>query len=158
MTAGRRIRFGAVLVTVVLALSGFSSGHKSSGHGGCSGSSSGSKSSKRSSYDSSSGSNRNSRSTGSPSAGPTGAPARAEVVTCAGPGSPVATVKVTSLAAVERTVQIRLTFGGVSGTVESASADVTLKKGETRTIEVKPSRPEKAAEVTSCRLGPVTTA
>ncbi|MGW7099990.1 hypothetical protein [Streptomyces sp. NPDC054838] len=157
MTVGRRIRFGAVLVGVVLALTGFSSGHKSRGGGGCSGS--GSTSHKSSSYNSTTNSNRNrtsgSRSTAGPSPTGTGAPARAEVVTCAGPGTPKATVRVTSLASTERTVQIPLTFEGATGTVERTSARVTLKKGETRTVEVPLGNPAKAGGVTNCRLGPV---
>lgn len=70
----------------------------------------------------------------------------------------MATVKVTSLAAVERTVRIRLGFEGAAGTVESATTSVTLKKGETRTVEVKLRDPDRAADVTSCRIGSVTAA
>lgn len=88
MVAGRRIRFTAVLVAVVFALTGFSSG----GHGGKSkskGSGSGggcSSSKKKSSYNSNNNSNGGGKSTPSPtkSAGP---PAHAQVVSCAAPAA-----------------------------------------------------------------------
>lgn len=156
MKVARRIRFGAVLVTVVLALTGFSSGHKSSGGGGCSGSRSdrsSSSSHRTTTYDRNT--TRGSGSTASPTPTATGAPARAEVVTCAGPATSKATVRVTSLASTERTVEVPITFDGASGTVERTSGRVTLKQGETRTIEIPLSDPTKAAAVTGCRLGTV---
>ncbi|MEU6895849.1 hypothetical protein ABZ934_29625 [Streptomyces sp. NPDC046557] len=163
MAVGRRIRFGAVLLGVVLALTGFSSGHKSghksSGGGGCSSSSSSSKNNRSSnSYNNRNTTRGGSGSTASPTPTPTptGAPARAEVVTCAGPATPKATVRVTSLASAERTVEVPITFEGASGTVERTSGRVTLKKGETRTIEIPLGSSAKAAQVTSCRLGRVT--
>ncbi|MEV6688553.1 hypothetical protein AB0N28_24920 [Streptomyces sp. NPDC051130] len=158
MTVARRIRFGAVLVTVVLALTGFSSGHKSSGGGGCSSSKSdrsSSSSNRTTTYNRNT--TRGSGSTASPTPTPTatGAPARAEVVTCAGPATSKATVRVTSLASTESTVEVPITFDGASGTVERTSGRVTLKQGETRTIEIPLSDPTKAAAVTGCRLGTV---
>ncbi|MEU7065319.1 hypothetical protein [Streptomyces sp. NPDC046161] len=158
MTVARRIRFGAVLVTVVLALTGFSSGHKSSGGGGCSSSRSdrsSSSSNRTTTYNRNT--TRGSGSTASPTPTPTatGAPARAEVVTCAGPATSKATVRVTSLASTERTVEVPITFDGASGTVERTFGRVTLKQGETRTIEIPLSDPTKAAAVTGCRLGTV---
>ncbi|MFF1558884.1 hypothetical protein [Streptomyces sp. NPDC058279] len=163
MAVGRRIRFGAVLVGVVLALTGFSSGHKSGhkssgGGGGCSSAGSSSKNNRSNSYNNRNTTRGGSGSTASPTPTPsrTGAPARAEVVTCAGPGTPKATVRVTSLASTERTVEVPITFEGASGTVERASGRVTLKKGETRTIEIPLGSPAKADQVTSCRLGSVT--
>ncbi|MFJ6719631.1 hypothetical protein [Streptomyces sp. NPDC091259] len=158
MAVGRRIRFGAVLVAVVFALTGFSSGHKGSGGGGCSSSSSKSSKSSSSSNRTSTynrNTTRGSGSTASPTPTATGAPARAEVVTCAGPATSKATVRVTSLASTERTVEVPITFDGASGTVERTSGRVTLKQGETRTIEIPLSDATQAAAVTGCRLGTV---
>ncbi|MFI9065199.1 hypothetical protein ACIGQE_25580 [Streptomyces sp. NPDC053429] len=159
MTVARRIRFGAVLVTVVLALTGFSSGHKSSGGGGCSSSRSDRSSSSNRTTTYNRNTTRGSGSTASPTPTPTptatGAPARAEVVTCAGPATSKATVRVTSLASTESTVEVPITFDGASGTVERTFGRVTLKQGETRTIEIPLSDPTKAAAVTGCRLGTV---
>ncbi|KPI23240.1 hypothetical protein OV450_7425 [Actinobacteria bacterium OV450] len=160
MVAGRRIRFTAVLVAVVFALTGFSShGHGSkssgSGGGGCS------SSKKRSSYDSnnnssSSGSNGsgsgNSTPSPSKSAGP---PAHAQVVTCAGPGSPKAVLKVTSDVDTARLIDVPVVFQGASGVVERTSVRVSLKARETRTVTAAMVQEAKAAEVTGCVLGTV---
>ncbi|MFE2143102.1 hypothetical protein ACFXA3_15395 [Streptomyces sp. NPDC059456] len=157
MVAGRRIRFTAVLVAVVFALTGFSShghGSKSSGSGGgCTGSK------KRSTHDgdngSSGGSNGGSgKSTPSPSksAGP---PAHAQVVTCAGPGSPKAVLKVTSDVDTARLVDVPVVFQGASGVVERTSVRVSLKARETQTVTAAMVQKDKAAEVTGCVLGTI---
>ncbi|WP_158708497.1 hypothetical protein [Streptomyces sp. NRRL S-244] len=162
MVAGRRIRFTAVLVAVVFALTGFSSGGHS-GHGGkskSSGSGGGcSSSKKRSSYNSNNSSNGNNsngsgKSTPSPSksAGP---PAHALVVTCAGPGSPKAVLKVTSDVDTSRLIDVPVVFQGASGVVERTSVRVSLKARETQTVTAAMVQKDKAAEVTSCVLGTI---
>ncbi|MET9884978.1 hypothetical protein ABZZ20_17970 [Streptomyces sp. NPDC006430] len=150
MVAGRRIRFTAVLVTVVFALTGFSSG----GHGGKSSSSGsgggGCSSSKKKSHSSNGNSNGSSTSSPSKSAGP---PAHAQVVTCAGPGSPKAVLKVTSDVDVQRTVDVPLTFEGASGVVDRTSVRVTLKARETQTVTATMVHGDKAADVKTCTVG-----
>ncbi|MGW6976056.1 hypothetical protein [Streptomyces sp. NPDC054952] len=164
MVAGRRVRFIAVLVGVVLALTGFSSHGGSSGKsksksggGGCSSSKSGSK---KKSY---SGSNSNSSSGGSgsgnstPSPTPTAAGARAELVTCAAPGRPEATLKVTSVSGVEGTFSVSVVFEGANGRVDSGSAEVRLKAGESRAVDVPMTFPDRVADVLRCVVGRVET-
>ncbi|WP_328621179.1 hypothetical protein [Streptomyces sp. NBC_00354] len=154
MVAGRRIRFTAVLVAVVFALTGFSSG----GHGGKSkskGSGSGggcSSSKKKSSYNSNNNSNGGGKSTPSPtkSAGP---PAHAQVVSCAGPGSPKAVLRVTSDVDKQRTVDVPLTFEGANGVVDRTSVRVTLKARETQTVTAPMVHDDKAADVKTCAVG-----
>ncbi|KOU23748.1 hypothetical protein ADK52_16255 [Streptomyces sp. WM6372] len=162
MVAGRRIRFTAVLVAVVFALTGFSSSGHGHGHGSKSSGSSGggcSSSKKRSSYNSNNSSNTNNsngsgKSTPSPSksAGP---PAHAQVVTCAGPGSPKAVLKVTSDVDTSRLIDVPVVFQGASGVVERTSVRVSLKARETQTVTAEMTRKDKAAEVTSCLLGTI---
>lgn len=168
MVAGRRVRFIAVLVGVVLALTGFSSHGGSSGKsrskssgGGCSSSKSGSK---KKSYSGNSGSGSSGSSSGSsgnstssPTPTPTSAGARAEVVTCAAPGRPRATLKVTSESGVERTFSVSVVFEGVNGRVDSGSAEVRLKAGESRAADVPMTFPDRAADVLRCVVGRVET-
>ncbi|MFI8261421.1 MULTISPECIES: hypothetical protein [unclassified Streptomyces] len=162
MVAGRRIRFTAVLVAVVFALTGFSSsghGHGSkssgSGGGGCS------SSKKRSSYNSngsSSGSTSGSSGSGKSSPSPTksaGPPAHAQVVTCAGPGSPQAVLKVTSDVDTTRLVNVPVVFQGAGGVVERTTVPVSLKARETQTVTAKMTRKDKAADVGSCVVGTI---
>ncbi|MFF3652051.1 hypothetical protein ACFYXV_25850 [Streptomyces sp. NPDC002181] len=162
MVAGRRIRFTAVLVAVVFALTGFSSsghghGSKSSGSGGgCS------SSKKRSSYDSngnsssgsSSGGNGSGKSTPSPTKS-AGAPAQASVVTCAGPGRPQAVLKVTSVVDTARLVDVPVVFQGANGVVDRTTVRVSLKARETRTVTADMAQKDKAADVTSCVVGTI---
>ncbi|MEV6577405.1 hypothetical protein AB0M92_04465 [Streptomyces sp. NPDC051582] len=163
MVAGRRIRFTAVLVAVVFALTGFSSsghghGSKSSGSGGgCS------SSKKRSSYNSnsnnsSSGSSSGSSGSGKSSPSPTksaGAPARASVVTCAGPGNPASVLKVTSVVDTARLVDVPVVFQGANGVVDRTTVRVSLGARETRTVTADMSRKDKAADVSSCVVGTI---
>ncbi|MFE2481277.1 hypothetical protein [Streptomyces sp. NPDC059389] len=160
MVAGRRIRFTAVLVAVVFALTGFSSsghghGSKSSGSGGgCS------SSKKRSSYNSNSNSGSNSGSNGSGKSSPSptksaGPPAHAQVVTCAGPGSPQAVLKVTSDVDTTRLVNVPVVFQGAGGVVERTTVPVSLKARETQTVTAKMTRKDKAADVGSCVVGTI---
>ncbi|MYT20041.1 hypothetical protein GTW69_07025 [Streptomyces sp. SID7760] len=159
MVAGRRIRFTAVLVAVVFALTGFSSsghghGSKSSGSGGgCS------SSKKRSGYDSNnsnSGSTSGSGGSGKSTPSPTksaGAPARASVVTCAGPGRPQAVLTVTSVVDTARLVDVPVVFQGANGVVDRTTVRVSLKARETRTVTADMSQKDKAADVGTCTVG-----
>ncbi|MGW6837852.1 hypothetical protein ACWGCI_31225 [Streptomyces sp. NPDC054949] len=164
MVAGRRVRFIAVLVGVVLALTGFSSHGGSSGKsksksggGGCSSSKSGSKkkSYSGSNSSSSSGGSGSGNSTSSPT--PTAAGARAELVTCAAPGRPEATLKVTSGSGVEGTFSVSVVFEGANGRVDSGSAEVRLKAGESRAVDVPMTFPDRVADVLRCVVGRVET-
>ncbi|MGW2042887.1 hypothetical protein [Streptomyces virginiae] len=158
MAAGRRIRFTAVLVAVVFALTGFSShggssggkskgSSKGSGGGGCS--SSKSKKKNRSGGNGSTGS-----SSATASASPSGGPATVVVVTCAGPGTSVTTLRFTSRLDRGATVEIDLHREGAAGTVvESEVVRVDLQARETRTVDVPLDDPARAAVVRTCRLG-----
>ncbi|MFD9355629.1 hypothetical protein [Streptomyces sp. NPDC060031] len=151
MAAARRIRFTAVLVGVVLALTGFSShggssgkskGKSSSGGGGCS-----SSKSRRTTH-------TNTTTTGGSSGTKSKEPARATVVTCAGPGRPQAVIQVTSLVDTERTVDVPLNFAGASGaSLDSTSVRVTLKGREAKTVTVPMAHGDKAAEIQRCEMG-----
>ncbi|MGW6572995.1 hypothetical protein ACWGAN_12590 [Streptomyces sp. NPDC054945] len=159
MVAGRRIRFTAVLVGVVLALTGFSShgGSSSSGSSGKSKSksSSGGGCSSSKSRKKSHGSDNNSTATptATPSARASGAPATAVVVTCVGGTSPVTTVRFTSNVDSRGTFVVNLYREGANGTViESTEVKTGLEARETRTVEVALQDPSRAAEVTTCRL------
>ncbi|WP_405710552.1 hypothetical protein OG264_17265 [Streptomyces xanthophaeus] len=157
MDVGRRVRFTAVLVAVVFALTGFSSSggsgsgssgkskSKSSSGGGCS-----SSKSKKKTHSSGSGSSA------TPSPSRTGPPAHAVVVTCAGPGRTEATVKVTSDVDAQRTVKIPVIFQDAQrGALDTASVRVTLKARETKTVTVALSLPNTAAQVKNCTVGTI---
>ncbi|MFD5148735.1 hypothetical protein [Streptomyces sp. NPDC058401] len=160
VVTGRRVRLTAVLVGVVLALTGFSSTggsgkskSKSSG-GGCSSSKS---KTKKKSYGGSGGSGGGSTATPTATATETRPLAHAEVVTCAGPAAAKATVKVTSDAASGHTFRVPLVFEGASGRVDSGSVDLVLKAGESRTVDLPMTNAAKAGEVKRCTPGPVQT-
>lgn len=155
---GRHMRLTAVLVTVVFALTGFSStgGGGGSGSGKSSGkskssSSGGGCSSSKSKKSHSSG--NGSTSSASPSPSKTSPPAHAVVVTCAGPGRSEAVLKVTSDVSATRTVDVPLTFQGANGAVDRTSVRVTLKGKETQTVTVPMVQGGKAAEVQNCLVG-----
>ncbi|MFI5865282.1 hypothetical protein [Streptomyces sp. NPDC051546] len=164
VVTGRRVRLTAVLVGVVLALTGFSStggsgkskSKSKSGGGGCSSSKS---KTKKKSYGGSGGSGGGSTATPTATATPTGTRplAHAEVVTCAGPAAAKATVKVTSDASAGHTFRVPLVFEGASGRVDSGSVDLVLKAGESRTVDLPMTNAAKAAEVQRCTVGPVQT-
>ncbi|MEV7511147.1 hypothetical protein AB0O57_24660 [Streptomyces sp. NPDC091201] len=159
MVVGRRIRFTAVLVAVVFALTGFSSSSGGSGSGkgksSSKGSSKGGCSSSKSKKKSSGG---GSSASASASASPTGAPATVTVVTCTGPGTPVTTLRFTSRLDRRATVEIDLRREGAAGTaVDTEVVRVDLQARETRTVEVPLDDPARAAEVRTCRLGEPTT-
>ncbi|MFI7354659.1 hypothetical protein ACIBTP_12000 [Streptomyces avidinii] len=155
MVAGRRIRFTAVLVAVVFALTGFSS------HGGSSSSGSSGKSKSKSSSSgggcSSSKNKKKGHGSGStagasPSASATGAPATAVVVTCAG-STPVTTVRLTSNVDRRATFVVNLYREGANGAaVESTVVKETLGARESRVISVPLKEPARATEVRTCRL------
>ncbi|MDX3539673.1 hypothetical protein PV721_36185 [Streptomyces sp. MB09-01] len=160
MVAGRRIRFTAVLVAVVFALTGFSShgGSSSSGSGGKSKGSSSSSGGGCSSSKSKKKKSHSSKSSSSPtaSASPTSAPARAVLVDCVGADKKGATVQVISTVDAERTVRVPVTFSGANGAaLDAGSLKVTLKARESRTVVVPMTVPGKAAEVKNCRVGTV---
>lgn len=155
MVAGRRIRFTAVLVAVVFALTGFSShgGSSSSGSSGKSKSKSGSSGGGCSSSKSKKkGNGSRSTATASPSASATGSPATAVVVTCVG-SSPVTTVRLTSNVDRRATFVVNLHREGANGaTVESTVVKETLGARESRVISVPLKEPARATEVKTCRL------
>ncbi|MFD3536272.1 hypothetical protein [Streptomyces sp. NPDC058664] len=168
-----RLKLAATLTVVVLALTGFHTGHGSSGGGGKS------KSGKsRSDDDSGGGCSSDEKSnddySGSGDAGgetayaptPTAA-STAEVVTavvdCVDPaqkkrkGKPArkadvtATVKVRSTAATEKTFRIVVVFKGASGgAVDHVTTEVTVEPGGTETVEVEMVHPENVDQVKEC--------
>ncbi|MFF8270594.1 hypothetical protein ACF059_24900 [Streptomyces sp. NPDC016562] len=158
MVAARHIRLTAVLVTVVFALTGFSStggsssgsgssGKSKSSGGGCS--SSKSKNKKKSHN----GSGNNSP---TPSASRTPPPAHVIVIGCAGAGKTEATLQVSSNLDTQRSVRIPVTFQDAQGVgLDTGSVRVTLKARETRTVTVPLTKPAKASEVKTCLVGTV---
>lgn len=160
----RRVRFTVVLVGVVLALTGFSSTGGSGSGGSGSGSSSGKSgggggcsSSKSKPKKKSPGSGGNGGgSTASPTPSPSALPAHLELVTCAGPGRPKATVKITSDSAVTHTLRTTVSFEWEDYGVEHVMVTAHhLKPGESRTLDVPLKRAEKADGVQRCALGAV---
>ncbi|MER5869827.1 hypothetical protein [Streptomyces sp. NPDC002044] len=159
MVAVRHMRFTAVLITVVFALTGFSStggsgsgGKSKSGGGGCSSS----KSSKKKTHTGSGRGGSGSSASATPSASPSGDPAAAVVVSCAGATPPVTTVKVTSRLDRKATFEVNLYRETASGSVlEATTARVTLEARATGTVDVALKEPARAAEVKTCRIGTV---
>ncbi|MEW1635230.1 hypothetical protein AB0469_14235 [Streptomyces sp. NPDC093801] len=147
MVAGRHIRFTAVLVGVVLSLTGFSAHgrHGGSGGHGCS--------SGKSSHSSTNDSNSSNSSTGSGKSKKSDAPAHATVVSCAAPGRTRAVLQVTSDLDTQRTVEVPLTFEGNAGTVDRTSVRVTLKPRETQTVTVPMASPGQVNDVQRCQVG-----
>lgn len=152
-----------MLVGVVLALTGFSStggsgsgsgkssSKSSSGGGGCSSSKS---KPKKKSYGSGGGSGGGSSATPAPSR--SALPAHLELIACAGPGRPKATIRITSDASVTHDIRTSLTFHWEGYGTEAQIIDVmALKPGEGRTLEVPMRRAEKADVIERCALGAV---
>ncbi|MFF4492462.1 hypothetical protein [Streptomyces sp. NPDC001546] len=154
MVAGRHMKFTAVLVGVVLSLTGFSAHGRHGGGSGGHGCSSG-KSSHSSTYDSNNGNNSSSTGSGSGTGKSTksGPPAHATVVSCAAPGRAKAVLQVTSDLDTQRTVDVPLTFEGNAGAVDRTSVRVTLKPRETQTVTVAMPDPAKANAVQRCQVG-----
>ncbi|WP_406139036.1 hypothetical protein [Streptomyces sp. NBC_01089] len=161
----RRLRFGAVLVGVVLALTGFSRhsshshGHSHSSGGGCSSSKSHSSSTTHhynsnddNTYGSSSGSS--SRTSSSTTRDPK---ATGTVVTCAKKGAAAATVRVSARAASgSNTYRVSMSFLGAGGSVvDTGSATVPVYGNSSATVKVPMSVPSDAGSVTRCRIDSV---
>ncbi|WP_371537658.1 hypothetical protein OG210_18060 [Streptomyces sp. NBC_00466] len=161
----RRLRFGAVLVGVVLALTGFSRhsshshGHSSSG-GGCSSSKSHSSSTTSHHHyynDHTTGSSSGSTS-GSGSSTSSSAPsATGTVVTCAKKGATAATVRVSARSASgSHSYEVTMSFLDAGGSVvDTGSAAVLVRGSSSATVKVPMSAPSDAGSVTRCRVDSV---
>ncbi|CAM5341002.1 MULTISPECIES: hypothetical protein [Streptomyces] len=172
----RHLRFTAVLIVVVLALTGFSTG-SSSGKSGSrsksrssSGSGGGCSSSKKDN-DTSRGSGHrggyrdthhdDTSSTGGSSSSTTTDQVTVTVVDCAGPGrtkrakpDTTAALRVTSNSTTsDLRVTLALHFENAVGTtLDSPTTDLRLSPGETRTVTVRMTSPRKAAQVRDCEV------
>ncbi|WP_326694658.1 hypothetical protein [Streptomyces sp. NBC_01766] len=166
----RRLKFGAVLVGVVLSLTGFSRGHGSShgsshshsyGHGSSHSSSGGGCSSHKTHNNDYSSSNRNSDdSTPTHAAKPTTTPsATGTVDTCVRPGTTSATVRVSATSGSgKRTYRVDMSFLGANGSVvDTGMADVDLSgsRGATATVKVPMNVASEVASVDHCRVDSV---
>ncbi|MGW8385901.1 hypothetical protein ACWGMW_31575 [Streptomyces albidoflavus] len=177
----RHLRFSAVLIVVVLALTGFSTG-SSSGKSGSksksrsSSSSGGGCSSSKKDNDTSRGSgyrggyrdthqDDTSSSTGGSSSSTTTDQVTVTVVDCAGPGrtkrakaDSTAALRVTSNAtADDLSVRLALHFENAAGsTLDSPTTELRLVPGESRTVTVRMTNPRKAAQVRDCEVDRVT--
>ncbi|MEU3184479.1 hypothetical protein ABZ707_09745 [Streptomyces sp. NPDC006923] len=166
----RRLKFAAVLVAVVMALTGFSSSR--GGRGGSGGDGGGCSSSEKSngSYGNSghhgSGDDADDddygSSGGSYSDAPTPTPTatsgvRAEVITCVRPAKgkrravTYAAVRLEVAAGVPGAYEVEVTFMDAAGAIaDSGATEVTLEAGETRTVRVAMDSPQKVARVRTC--------
>ncbi|MFF2957667.1 hypothetical protein ACFVT1_01835 [Streptomyces sp. NPDC057963] len=172
----QHIKLSAVLVVVVLALTGFStSSHggrsgKSKSRGSSSSSGGGCSNSKKSNgsyhhndndndYDSSSGSSGSAGyETPAPSADASNAP-QAYVFRCAQPRKgkrkavTTSTVRLTANAAGSHTYEVDVTFLDARGNaVDTGEANVDASGGETRTVSVRMGSPRKVSRVKKCRV------
>ncbi|MEU6019129.1 hypothetical protein ABZ826_35465 [Streptomyces sp. NPDC047515] len=172
----QHIRLSAVLVVVVLALTGFSTsshggrsgkskGSSSSSGGGCSNSKKSNGSYHHNDYDdnddygSSSGSSGNTGyETPTPSATASDDP-QAYVFRCAQPRKGTrkavtsSTVRLTASAAGSHTYEVDVTFLDARGnTVDTGEAKVAVDGGETRTVPVRMDSPRKVSRVKKCRV------
>ncbi|WP_406861509.1 hypothetical protein ABZO31_14035 [Streptomyces sp. HUAS MG47] len=184
MKAGRRLRFAAVLVVVVLALTGFQSGKSSGGSGGKSrgksSSGGGCSSSEKKNHDyddydddlgSDSGSGSDAYPTDSgpaPTVTSSSAPATVTVVDCVKPsqkkrkGRPArkadttASVRITSRATVTETFRVELEFRDAGGMERDEAAEtVLLEPGQTLTFDVPMSSPSSVNQVRKCEIAGV---
>ncbi|MFG2624423.1 hypothetical protein [Streptomyces sp. NPDC048473] len=172
----QHIKLSAVLVVVVLALTGFStSSHGGRGHGskskGSSSSGGGCSNSKKSNgsyhhndyddndYDSSSSSSGNTGyETPAPSVTASDAP-RAYVFRCAQPRKgkrkavTSSTVRLTANAVGSHTYDVDVTFlDAVGNTVDTGEATVDVEGGDTKTVSVRMDSPRKVSRVKKCRV------
>ncbi|MET9482151.1 hypothetical protein [Streptomyces sp. NPDC006638] len=170
----RRLKFAAVLVAVVLALTGFSSGHgKSKGSSGSSGGGGGGgcSNSKKSNgsyggshadsddYESDTDYASGDTYTSAPTATATsGNGVVAEVVTCVrkarGKRKAVtyATVRVEAPTGPTATYEVDVDFRGSSGAVlDNADTEVTLDSGESTTLRIPMETPSTLRNVTTCK-------
>ncbi|MFF9914319.1 hypothetical protein [Streptomyces sp. NPDC013457] len=182
MRAGRRLRFSAVLVVVVLALTGFQTGKSSGGSGGKSrGSSSGggcsSSKKKNNDYDydhdlssgDSSGSGGSDAyptdSAPSPTVTSSAVPAEVTVVDCvkfaqkkrkgrpARKADTTASVRITSRASVTETFRVELEFQDAGGMKrDEASEDVTVGPGESKVFDIAMESPSAVDRVRTCEI------
>ncbi|MFD4167167.1 hypothetical protein ACFWQ1_02670 [Streptomyces albidoflavus] len=178
----RHLRFSAVLIVVVLALTGFSTGtssgksgsksksrSSSSSGGGCSSSKKDNDTSRgsghRGGYRDTHQDDTSSSSSGGSSSSTTTDQVTVTVVDCAGPGrtkrakaDSTAALRVTSNAtADDLSVSLALHFENAAGsTLDSPTTDLRLSPGETRTVTVRMTNPRKAAQVRDCEVDRVT--
>ncbi|MFI0512604.1 hypothetical protein ACH3Y9_21195 [Streptomyces sp. WSLK1-5] len=147
---GRVLRFTAVMATVVLALTGFSSGHKSSGRhrshsdgdsgGGCS-----SASQDHDSY--------TPRTTGTRRASSL-QDGTAVLVSCATKAAPYATVEVGNPNSRQATFEVGFSFTDAAGrTLSSEERQVSVSAGGTSRIQL-PASPAVLAKLDHCRVEP----
>ncbi|WP_406158329.1 hypothetical protein [Streptomyces canus] len=151
---GRVLKFTAVMAMVVLALTGFSSGHKSSGRhksshrdsdsgGGCS--------SSRQKHDSYTPRTTSTRSSSSSSALRDGT---ALVVSCATTAIPYATVEVTNPNSRQATFEVEFAFADAAGkALSSQTKRVSVPARGTSNVQVKAS-PSLLAELDHCQVEP----
>ncbi|MDH6450909.1 hypothetical protein RKD27_005231 [Streptomyces sp. SAI-126] len=149
---GRVLRFTAVMATVVLALTGFSSGHKSSGRhksshrdsdggGGCS-----SSSQDHDSY-------TPSRTTGTRRASAL-RDGTAVLVSCATKATPYATVEVTNPNSRQAAFEVEFAFDDASGTaLSSQTRQITVPAKGTANLQVKAGAAV-LAKLDHCRVAP----
>lgn len=148
---GRVLKFTAVMAIVVLALTGFSSGHKSSGRhksshrdsdsgGGCS--------SSRQNHDSYTPRTSSTRSSSTLRDG------TALVVSCATKATPYATVEVTNPNSRQATFEVEFAFADAAGkALSSQTKRVTVPARGTSNVQVKAS-PSLLAELDHCQVEP----
>ncbi|WP_424861754.1 hypothetical protein [Streptomyces sp. MMS24-I29] len=167
----RHIRLSAVLLVVVLALTGFAtgrghSGKSKSGSGGSSSSGGGCSSSKKSNndyrhsdYDSDDHGTSSSSSGGTAPSPSASNAADAYVFRCAQPRKgkrkavTTATVRLTANAAGPHTYEVDVTFLDAMGnTVDTGEARVKAEGGDARTVSVRMDDPRKVSRVKKCRV------
>ncbi|MFE4332197.1 hypothetical protein ACFRQM_23080 [Streptomyces sp. NPDC056831] len=169
----QHIKLSAVLVVVVLALTGFSTsshggrsgkskGSSSSGGGGCSNSEKSNGSYRHNDYDDNDSSSSSSGNTGyetpTPSATASDAP-QAYVFRCAQPRKgkrkavTTSTVRLTANAVGSHTYEVDVTFLDARGnTVDTGEANVDVEGGETKTVSVRMDSPRTVSRVKKCRV------
>lgn len=168
----RRVRFAAVLVVVVLALTGFSTsssgGKGKSGKSGSSGGGGGCSNSKKSNnghrdyddYDSSSGSSSGGSDYGTATPSATASSAvDVRVVRCAQPRKgkrkavTASTIELRPAASGSHTYDIDVTFLDARGnTVSTGETSVDVDPGDVRTLTVRMDSPGKVSRVKSCQV------
>ncbi|MFD9423699.1 MULTISPECIES: hypothetical protein [unclassified Streptomyces] len=169
----QRMKFAAVLVVVVLALTGFSTSHSGgkggksrSGKSSSSGGGGGCSSSKKSNhdyddYDSSSSSSSGGTDYGTPTPGTTASDAPdVRVIRCAQPRkgkrkavtSSVVEIR-SKVAGTDRTYEIDVTFlDAVGRKVDSAQTTATLGYGDVKSLTVRMDSPRKVSRVKRCQV------
>ncbi|WP_335933679.1 hypothetical protein [Streptomyces sp. PTD5-9] len=172
----QHIKLSAVLLVVVLALTGFSTAGRShaskgksrskgssssSGGGGCSSSKKSNNDYHHSDYgrdDYDSGSSSSSSGGTAPEPSASDAPS-AYVFRCASPGRgkrkavTASTVRLTANATGSHRYEVDVDFLDAGGrTIDSGEADVTAEGGETKTVSVRMDNPRKVSKVRKCRV------